>query len=57
MDLLTLFYTYLIDPLIRQLYGIFDLNRRFGALFLGISVATAYALYLFRKHRSLSHAR
>jgi sterol desaturase/sphingolipid hydroxylase (fatty acid hydroxylase superfamily) len=57
VDLLTLLYTYLVDPLSRQLCGIFDLNGRFGVLFLGISVTTAYALYLFRKRRGLSHAR
>ena len=57
MDLLTLLDTYLIDPLSRQLFGIFDLNGRFGVLFLGISVATAYVLYLFRKRSGLSHAR
>ncbi|MEX6501346.1 sterol desaturase family protein [Pseudomonas zhanjiangensis] len=47
---------WLVEPLIAQFSGIFDLNGRFGLLFLCISCAVAYGLFRFRKHRGLTDA-
>ncbi|AYF87600.1 sterol desaturase family protein [Pseudomonas sp. JS3066] len=47
---------WVIDPVVQQFAGIFDLNGRFGVLFLGISYCIAYALFRFRKHRGLTKA-
>jgi sterol desaturase/sphingolipid hydroxylase (fatty acid hydroxylase superfamily) len=46
-----------IEPVIQQLSGIFDLNGRFGVLFLGVSYAVAYGLFRFRLQRGLTEAR
>lgn len=45
-----------IAPITAQLSGIFDLNGRFGVLFLCISYAVAYGLFLYRKQRGLTDA-
>ncbi|WP_028629019.1 sterol desaturase family protein [Metapseudomonas resinovorans] len=45
-----------IDPVITQFAGIFDLNGRFGVLFLCISYCIAYGLFRLRKHRGLTDA-
>lgn len=47
----------LIEPAIVQFAGIFDLNGRFGVLFLCISYAVAYALFRYRAQRQLTDAR
>ena len=47
----------LIEPVITQISGIFDLNGRFGVLFLGISYAVAYGLFRYRSQRGLTEAR
>ena len=47
----------LIEPVITQISGIFDLNGRFGVLFLGISYAVAYGLFRYRAQRGLTEAR
>ncbi|AOE84398.1 sterol desaturase family protein [Pseudomonas sp. TCU-HL1] len=48
---------WVIEPVSHQFAGIFDLNGRFGVLFLCISYGIAYGLFRFRKHRELSDAR
>ncbi|SDW07256.1 sterol desaturase family protein [Marinobacter mobilis] len=45
-----------IEPVTRKFLGIFDLNGRFGVLFLAISYLTALALYLHRKHSGRTDA-
>ncbi|MCO6058635.1 sterol desaturase family protein [Pseudomonas sp. MOB-449] len=61
MDVLLHLYEQLaewvIEPVSHQFAGIFDLNGRFGVLFLCISYGIAYGLFRFRKHRGLSDAR
>ena len=47
----------LIEPVITQISGIFDLNGRFGVLFLGISYVVAYGLFRYRAQRGLTEAR
>ncbi len=46
-----------IEPVIAQFSGIFDLNGRFGVLFLCVSYVVAYGLFRFRKQRGLTEAR
>ncbi|SDL11373.1 sterol desaturase family protein [Pseudomonas indica] len=45
-----------IAPIAAQFSGIFDLNGRFGVLFLCISYAVAYGLFRYRKQRGLTDA-
>lgn len=46
-----------IDPIIDQFMGIFDLNGRFGVLFLFISCLAAYTLFRLRRRQGLTAAR
>jgi sterol desaturase/sphingolipid hydroxylase (fatty acid hydroxylase superfamily) len=48
---------WVITPVTHQFLGIFDLNGRFGLLFLASSYSVAYGLFRFRKTRGLTHAR
>ena len=61
MDALSLIYGHLtqwvIEPVTEQFFGIFDLNGRFGLLFLFTSYTIAYSLYRFRRYRGLTDAR
>lgn len=45
-----------LAPVTDRFLGIFDLNGRFGVLFLCISYTVAYGLFRFRKHRGLTDA-
>ncbi len=45
-----------LAPVADRFVGIFDLNGRFGLLFLFISYAVAYGLFRYRKHRGLTDA-
>ncbi|WPC06125.1 sterol desaturase family protein [Pseudomonas benzenivorans] len=60
MDLLALAHDLLnelvIAPVTAQFSGIFDLNGRFGLLFLGISACVAYGLFRLRKRRGATEA-
>jgi sterol desaturase/sphingolipid hydroxylase (fatty acid hydroxylase superfamily) len=56
VDVLSFIYALLIEPVAQQFSGTFDLNGRFGALFLLVSCAVAYGLFRRRKHRGLSDA-
>jgi len=60
LDLLTELYAELdrvvLAPVADRFVGIFDLNGRFGLLFLFISYAVAYGLFRYRKHRGLTGA-
>ena len=60
MDLLTELYAELdrvvLAPVADRFVGIFDLNGRFGLLFLFISYAVAYGLFRYRKHHGLTEA-
>ncbi|MBS7691980.1 sterol desaturase family protein [Pseudomonas lalucatii] len=60
MDLLSLAHdllnTLVIEPVTAQFSGIFDLNGRFGLLFLCISSCVAYGLYRLRKRRGETQA-
>lgn len=47
----------IIEPVITQFSGIFDLNGRFGLLFLSLSYAVAFVLFRFRSQRGLTDAR
>ena len=47
---------WVITPVIHQFLGIFDLNGRFGLLFLATSYSVAYGLFRFRKSRGLTSA-
>lgn len=44
-------------PITQQFLDIFNLNGRFGVLFLCASYGVAYGLFRFRKHRGLTDAR
>lgn len=61
MDALSLVFEHLtewvITPVTDQFLGIFNMNGRFGALFLCISYGAAYGLFRFRKRRGLSDAQ
>lgn len=61
MDALPLFSEHLTDwvitPVTEQFLGIFNMNGRFGVLFLCISYGAAYGLFRFRKRRGLSDAQ
>jgi sterol desaturase/sphingolipid hydroxylase (fatty acid hydroxylase superfamily) len=61
VDALSLIYGHLsewvIEPVTEQFLGIFNLNGRFGVLFLFTSYGIAYGLFRFRKHRGLTDAR
>jgi len=61
VDAFSLLYRHLIDwviaPVTEQFFGIFNLNGRFGVLFLCASYGVAYGLFRIRKHRGLTHAR
>lgn len=46
----------LVEPVMQQFSGIFDLNGRFGLLFLGISCAVAYGLFRCRKRHGQTGA-
>lgn len=46
----------LVDPVVRQLSGLFDLSGRVGVVFLALSYAVAYGLFRFRKRRGLTDA-
>lgn len=48
--------TAVIEPVTRKFLGIFDLNGRFGVLFLGISYLTALLLYRNRKRTGQTEA-
>jgi sterol desaturase/sphingolipid hydroxylase (fatty acid hydroxylase superfamily) len=58
VDALSFVYDYLsrwvITPVTQQFLGIFDLNGRFGLLFLATSYSVAYGLFRFRKSRGLT---
>jgi sterol desaturase/sphingolipid hydroxylase (fatty acid hydroxylase superfamily) len=60
VDALSLLFAHLgellIEPVIKQFSGIFDLNGRFGVVFLSVSYAVAYALYRWRKRCGLTEA-
>ncbi|SDD03787.1 hypothetical protein SAMN05216185_105272 [Pseudomonas guariconensis] len=60
MDALSLAFEHLtewvIAPVTEQFLGIFNLNGRFGVLFLCISYGVAYSLFRFRKHHGLTDA-
>lgn len=56
MDFFSLIYDFLIEPVANQFIGTFDLNGRFGALFLGVSCSVAYGLFRLRKQRGLTDA-
>lgn len=60
MDLLAFIYArltaWVIDPVIAQFSGTFDLNGRLGVLFLCVSYSVAYALFRFRKQHGLTDA-
>ena len=53
-DQLTL---WVVEPVIQQFSGIFDLNGRFGVLFLCLSYGVAYGLFRFRRWRGQTEAR
>jgi sterol desaturase/sphingolipid hydroxylase (fatty acid hydroxylase superfamily) len=61
VDVLALAYDYLslwvITPVTDQFLGIFDLNGRFGLVFLFSSYSVAYGLFRYRKSRGLTDAR
>ncbi len=61
MDAFSLVYQHLsawvIAPVTQQFLDIFNLNGRFGVLFLCASYGVAYGLFRFRKHRGLTDAR
>ncbi|MGD8221456.1 sterol desaturase family protein [Pseudomonas thivervalensis] len=61
MDAFSLVYQHLsawvIAPITQQFLSIFNLNGRFGILFLCASYGVAYGLFRFRKHRGLTVAR
>nr|WP_314529389.1 sterol desaturase family protein [uncultured Pseudomonas sp.] len=61
MEVVEIFSGYLkawvIEPVVQQFLGIFDLNGRFGLLFLGVSYAVAYSLFRYRKQRGLTDAQ
>nr|BFE95382.1 hypothetical protein GCM10020185_59180 [Pseudomonas brassicacearum subsp. brassicacearum] len=48
---------WVIAPITQQFLDIFNLNGRFGVLFLCASYGVAYGLFRFRKHRRLTDAR
>lgn len=56
MGIFSFIYALLIEPVTNQLSGTFDLNGRFGVLFLFVSCTVAYGLFHFRKHRGLTDA-
>jgi sterol desaturase/sphingolipid hydroxylase (fatty acid hydroxylase superfamily) len=60
VDVLALLHAHLfkwvIEPVAHQFLGIFDLNGRFGLVFIGISYSVAYGLFRFRKYRGLTDA-
>ncbi len=60
MDLLTatvdLLQTYILQPVSEQFIGIFDMNGRFGVLFLAISYLVALAIYRHRKQTGATAA-
>lgn len=45
-----------IEPVLSQVSGLFDLSGRVGVVFLLLSYAVAYALFRFRKQRGLTEA-
>lgn len=49
--------SWLLVAVIKQFKGLFDLNGRIGALFLGISYGVAYLLYRRRRRQQLTDAR
>jgi sterol desaturase/sphingolipid hydroxylase (fatty acid hydroxylase superfamily) len=49
-------YALLIEPVVHQFAGTFDLNGRFGLLFLCVSCSVAYGLFRLRKQRGLTDA-
>ena len=60
MDELSLAYeqlSWLLAAVIKQFKGLFDLNGRIGAFFLGISYGVAYLLYRRRRQQQLTDAR
>lgn len=42
---------YVVEPVVGQLAGLFDLNGRIGVLFLAISYLVAYGLFRYRRRR------
>jgi sterol desaturase/sphingolipid hydroxylase (fatty acid hydroxylase superfamily) len=58
MGVLSTFHDHLselvIEPVVDQFSGIFDLNGRFGLLFLCVSYAIAYGLFRYRNQRGLT---
>lgn len=56
MDVPALLHDYLIkwviEPVADQFLGIFDLNGRFGLVFLFSAYSVAYGLFWFRKYRA-----
>ncbi|SFL83086.1 sterol desaturase family protein [Marinobacter zhejiangensis] len=48
--------TAVIEPVTKQFLGIFDLNGRFGVLFLMISYLVAFGLYAYRKREGTTAA-
>ncbi|WP_323155144.1 sterol desaturase family protein [Pseudomonas alvandae] len=61
MDAFSLVYHHLsawvIAPITQQFLSIFNLNGRFGILFLCASYGVAYSLFRYRKRRRLTEAR
>ena len=61
MDAFPLVYHHLsawvIAPITQQFLGIFNMNGRFGMLFLCASYSVAYGLFRYRKRRGLTEAR
>ncbi|MNQ32848.1 Fatty acid hydroxylase superfamily protein [compost metagenome] len=61
MDVLVSLHDYLsrwvLEPVAKQLFGLFDLNGRLGLAFLFTSYGIAYSLFLHRKRRGLTDAR
>jgi sterol desaturase/sphingolipid hydroxylase (fatty acid hydroxylase superfamily) len=56
VGVLAFIHGFLIEPVAQQFLGIFDLNGRFGLLFLGVSFSVAYGLFRVHKRRGLSEA-
>ena len=61
MDVLALFHDclikWVIQPVIDQFLGIFDLNGRFSVVFLFTSYCVAYGLFRYRQARGLTDAQ
>ena len=59
VDELSLAYeqlSWLLAAVVKQFKGLFDLNGRIGAFFIGLSYGTAYLLYRWRRRQGLTEA-